>query len=196
MNQQKWLLLGGVCALSLTFTGYAAAQDITYNVDDIIGTGSVMGTITTNGTLGELLSSTDIVSYSLTLNDGTSSALLSSASGGGVFGSFSSGALTATSTALEFDTTNGAAPTITFAPLPTGTTAPCWVLRTDGGTGCTGVAGTTMSVLAAAGNTPMSKPISGDLVFATTPAAVPEPGSLSLLLAGAAGLIARRRRRS
>jgi hypothetical protein len=52
----------------LTICGAASATDITYNVDLTIGSGTVMGAIITNGTLGELTRS-DFASWSLTLTD-------------------------------------------------------------------------------------------------------------------------------
>jgi hypothetical protein len=52
----------------LTIGGGASATDLTYNVDLTIGSGTVIGAITTNGTLGEL-SRADFASWSLTLTD-------------------------------------------------------------------------------------------------------------------------------
>src|ERR1700688_4092868 len=45
------------------------ADDITYTVNQAVGSGSVTGFITTDGTIGTL-SIGDIVSWNLTLNDG------------------------------------------------------------------------------------------------------------------------------
>ena len=44
----------------------AVAGDITYDVEQAVGTGSVVGTITTDGTIG-VLSSADVVAWDLTL---------------------------------------------------------------------------------------------------------------------------------
>ncbi len=52
----------------LVIGGGASAKDLTYNVDLTIGSGTVVGAITTNGTLGEL-SRADFASWSLTLTD-------------------------------------------------------------------------------------------------------------------------------
>jgi hypothetical protein len=52
----------------LTIGGGASATDLTYNVDLTIGSGTVIGAITTNGTLGEL-SRADFAYWSLTLTD-------------------------------------------------------------------------------------------------------------------------------
>ncbi|MGA2957164.1 MAG: hypothetical protein ABSF48_15750 [Thermodesulfobacteriota bacterium] len=55
------------------------ADDITYAVNESIGaTGSVNGTITTDGTVG-FLSASNIVGWDLTLNDGTDTATINSA---------------------------------------------------------------------------------------------------------------------
>jgi len=64
-------------ALAIAGVNGAYASPITYAFDQIIGPGSVTGTLTTDGTIGTL-SAADIVSFDLTLNDGTSTANLSS----------------------------------------------------------------------------------------------------------------------
>jgi hypothetical protein len=52
------------------FTYPAMASDITYNVDQTIGAGSVTGSIETDGTIGTL-GVADILNWNLLLNDGT-----------------------------------------------------------------------------------------------------------------------------
>ena len=64
-------------ALATLSVNSAYASDIVYSVDQIIGPGSVTGTITTDGTIG-ILSASDIVGFNLTLNDGSNTANLSS----------------------------------------------------------------------------------------------------------------------
>ena len=61
----------------------AQAMSIVYDVNRTIGGGSVLGTITTDGTLGTL-STGNIIGYSLLLNDGTDSFTISTTTGGGV----------------------------------------------------------------------------------------------------------------
>ena len=52
---KKLVLLGGCFAAWLVGCGSAAiASPITYEVDVVVGGGSVMGTVTTNGDLGFL----------------------------------------------------------------------------------------------------------------------------------------------
>lgn len=67
--------------LFLAGTGVAHANDITYNVDLIFPTSSVAGTITTNGTIGTVTSS-DILSWSLTITDPYGSNLLTNTASG------------------------------------------------------------------------------------------------------------------
>ncbi len=85
------------------------ADDITYNVNQTVGAGSVTGTITTDGTIGTLNtggaindasvgSAGNIVAVNLVLNDGTNTAPLS----GGIFSSGGSD-LTASATDLTFN---------------------------------------------------------------------------------------------
>jgi hypothetical protein len=61
----------GVLAAILSIASLASATPITYNVDRIIGAGSVTGFIETDGTIG-VLSAANIVDWNLLLNDGTS----------------------------------------------------------------------------------------------------------------------------
>lgn len=73
------LLLAAVTASPFMPAARAQAQvgDITYNVDETVGSGSVVGQIVTNGATG-VLSQADIVSWNLTLNGvGASTALTS-----------------------------------------------------------------------------------------------------------------------
>jgi hypothetical protein len=54
----------------LGVSGAYAASNITYSINQIIGPGSEIGTITTDGTIGTL-SALNIVGFNLTLNDGS-----------------------------------------------------------------------------------------------------------------------------
>lgn len=89
-------LAGSLAAVLLA--GAASAANITYAVNRTVGAGSVVGTITTDGTLG-VLSASDIVSFNLELNGvGASYNLVSPAN------VYVSGVdLTATSHDLYFD---------------------------------------------------------------------------------------------
>jgi len=79
----------------------ASAADITYNVDEIIGAGTVVGTITTDGTIGTLKNK-DVVAFDLTvtapnLEDGPS-VVISNLNGG--LAQYNSGGLSATATTI------------------------------------------------------------------------------------------------
>jgi hypothetical protein len=77
---------------------------VIFNVNQTIGAGGVTGTITTDGTLGALASA-NLVDWALTLNDGATTFLLTSANSevGFILGS----ALSETASQLLFDTANG-----------------------------------------------------------------------------------------
>jgi hypothetical protein len=102
-----------VLAASL-FSSTANATNITYNINQRVGLGSVTGTITTNGHIGTLGSS-DIQFWNLLINDGTQSFDIQgnfSSGGCSVLGCtnltssslfFSTGDLSATSTQLLFN---------------------------------------------------------------------------------------------
>jgi hypothetical protein len=106
MTRKKLVSLAVICALGLVFTGLAQAQDPdhTYNVDLTVGTtGSVTGTITTNGAIGPL-NLANILSFNLEMNDG--SGLVDCASFPGncrVFGQNVPLALSATPTELTWN---------------------------------------------------------------------------------------------
>ncbi|MGA2909822.1 MAG: PEP-CTERM sorting domain-containing protein [Terracidiphilus sp.] len=80
------------------------ADDITYAVNESIGaTGSVNGTITTDGTVG-FLSASNIVGWDLTLNDGTDTATINSADS--AVATFGGPGLEGSSTNLSFNYTH------------------------------------------------------------------------------------------
>ena len=213
VKRQKAFLLGGVAALCIAFTGFAAAADITYSVDDTVGTGTVMGTITTNGMLGTIANfglppNQFFVSYDLTFAaGGQSTTIMGGPAVGantGPFG-FLGGNLTATATDLIWGF-NGTNTSLIFQnSLPSASV--CWIL--SGGSagnnsaaasncGITGAGGAQASgmTLALSSSNINRMPLSGSVVFATVAkAAVPEPGSLGLLVAGLAGMIGLRKRR-
>jgi len=217
MERQKTLLLGGVSALCIAFTGFAAAADITYTVDDTVGTGTVMGTITTNGTLGTIANfglppNQFFVSYNLTLAAGGESTTIT---GGpavgpntGPFGFLGSN-LMATATDLIWGF-NGTNTSLVFQDHLLPQAPPCWILSGGGAgnnssaatnCGISGVGGAQASgmTLALSTSNINRMPLSGSVVFAKVgppppPPSVPEPGSLGLLAAGLVGLLGLRKR--
>src|SRR5262245_25691325 len=99
------ILLASALSLLLTLGApVVGAAGVIFNVDQSIGAGGVTGTITTNGALGALAPG-DLVDWKLTLNDGVTTFLLTSANSqvGFALGT----ALSETPTQLLFDTANG-----------------------------------------------------------------------------------------
>jgi hypothetical protein len=187
---RKLPLLAVICALSLMLTGSAAAN-ITYTANDHVGVGTVTGTIVTDGLIGTL-SSADILSFNLSLFDGTGTANLTS----GVHGivAITSNNVTATATQLLFNFNGNGGLMNIFDPSTC--SPPEWSFETTGsGTACNGTTGNEEGVSAVL---PFGSGVysaeSGNTVFAST-SSVPEPGSLGLMVAGLASLVGIARRR-
>ena len=89
----KTNLLKLVALLSLIAPLAGNAMSITYDVNRMVGTGTVTGSITTNGTIG-MLTSTSITSFALAISDGTTTRQINSASGATVSGGGPSFAVT------------------------------------------------------------------------------------------------------
>jgi hypothetical protein len=71
MSRQLARISGLFFAVVLTAAA-AEAGPITYGVSRLIGTGSVIGTVTTDGTIG-VLTSANVIGWTLELNDGSTS---------------------------------------------------------------------------------------------------------------------------
>jgi hypothetical protein len=171
------------CAAFLLCTP-AFAASITYTVNENFPSLSAQGTITTDGALGTLTSA-DILDYDLTISNSLFSASFTQ---GGSFlpGQVSGTNLTATSTALLFNFSDGAGSFGLGAPNDT-------FLCFDDSAGCEGAAAITGIQIAISGvlsNTTQS----GTQQIATV-SAVPETSSLILLgsgLVGVAGILRKR----
>ena len=99
------ILLASALAMALAAGAPAiSSASVIFNVNQTIGAGGVTGTITTDGTLGALASA-NLVDWALTLNDGATMFLLTSANSevGFILGK----ALSETASQLLFDTANG-----------------------------------------------------------------------------------------
>lgn len=182
----------------LIVNGAYAASTITYSINQIIGPGSAVGTITTDGTIGTL-SAANIVDFYLTLNDGSNAVNLIWPNASVVVnknaccngGTPSAVDLTASASSLMFDysgsdsgyfSISGSVGSICYTA-----TSNCWGPT---GVGLYNVNGDGRSVyIAQSGNQ-----IIGNVV----PAAVPEPATWALMLVGFGGIGAalRSRRRA
>jgi len=98
----KTNLLKLLASLSLIAPLAANAAPIVYDVNRIIGTGTVMGTITTDGTIGALDTS-NIMDWSLTLATGGTTDTISQALGDNVAASPGQLAMVASATSLSYD---------------------------------------------------------------------------------------------
>ena len=99
------ILLASALAMALAAGAPAiGSASVIFNVNQTIGAGGVTGTITTDGTLGALATA-NLVDWALTLNDGTTTFLLTSANSevGFILGK----ALGEKASQLLFDTANG-----------------------------------------------------------------------------------------
>jgi len=99
------VLLASALAMALAAGAPAiGSASVLFNVNQTIGAGGVTGTITTDGTLGALATA-NLVDWALTLNDGATTFLLTSANSevGFILGK----ALSETASQLLFDTANG-----------------------------------------------------------------------------------------
>ncbi|MFI4936080.1 MAG: hypothetical protein ACHP7N_15815 [Caulobacterales bacterium] len=102
--RQAIRLLSSAAIAALLGAGPCLAGDISYSVDETIGGGSVVGTITTDGNTGAL-SKADVVSWNLNLNGAGASTTLTSAGGQSVI-VLEGNDLTATPTQLLFNFSN------------------------------------------------------------------------------------------
>ena len=182
----KAKVLGLIISLVAAFTWAGSANAITYTFDRTIGAGSVMGSFTTDGTLGAIADPSHFTSISITItapniNGGVAT------SGTGSFPFYSGSGITATSTDLIFDFSQDA-----YFGFFTATSD--WWCFDSSGSGCfvTGeILGTSSFTVA------QSVSRTGQFVFASVPSATPLPAALPLFATGlgALGLLGWRRKR-
>ena len=155
------------------------AMSITYDINRTVGSGSVVGTITTDGTLGTI-GEASIVGFSLLLNDGIDSATISSATGA-IVNTTGTSELSASSTELIYDFSAPTKGLWGFASILGPNEQMAWTFLHEGGLGglekvehvaipIVHTASTTLSVASTIGTAQV--------------AALPEPGSALMLLIG------------
>ena len=180
MSSVRFAFLKIVAAASV---GIAAsvlpARALVYNVNETIGAGSVIGTVTTNGTFGTNLGPDIFTAWDLHLNgDGVSFEIKNTDTGAVVWGG---GDITATPNYLMFNYSAGDGGFLLFQDgLHSGTFY--WCLNTSNAA-CVN----NESVVPQAYTDPSAQfaSRSGDLVFAT---AVPEPSTWAMMILGCCGV--------
>jgi hypothetical protein len=190
MRKTMWVV---ALAIAATFApAVLRAGTITYTVNETVGGGSVIGTITTDGNTGTLLTA-DIIDWNLTVNDGVSSFnLLGPLSGSNSTEEIVNSALTASATQLSYNFSAGTLDWLLIENPSVGGDGPavCW---TNDLPDCYG-AGTGGGVLVTAefpATTFATTTLTGTQVIAST-ATTPEPGSLTLLAVGLLVLMRKR----
>jgi hypothetical protein len=172
-------LAGATLAAVFCLATPSGAAPITYNVDLIVGPGTITGFIETNGDIG-VLSTGDITDWSLTLFDGAASVTIQPGAVG-----VSGSSLTATSTGLFFDFSGLSGAFFGFPTDP--------YLCFEDATGACSFHPSTISMNIPGGIGPFWVSYSGNVEIAS---AVPIPAALPLFVTGLAGmgLLGRRRK--
>jgi hypothetical protein len=197
--------------LAIGFVADAHAGPITYDIQSYLSQQngfSLSGTITTDGTLGSLTAA-DITDWTYTITMGNIT-VTNSLAAAGPGGTGSTGILTATPTSLTLPIPTTATAAMFQNLLSLGldndpnasslqwrVAIPVPALSLAGGDTYFGVLGGPAAQIAWNENTPdntLPLPTAGDpFIIATVPAAaVPEPGSITLMLAGIGGLVGAR----
>ena len=176
-------------AVVAAMLGSVAAQAVTYTVDLTVGPGSVTGTIDTDGTFG-VLSTGNITDWSLLLDDGSTTFLLDGATNSEVI--VIGTGFTATAIGLYFDFSNSTGfNAVDFQNPFIGSSINYFCLN-DAGGGCSG---NPSAIGLRLEGIEIGDPRTGVTLIGSA-AAVPEPASWALMIAGfgLTGAAMRRRR--
>jgi hypothetical protein len=177
------LLAAAIAVASASLVAHAS--DITYNINETVGSASAVGTIETDGTTGTL-SQSDILDFTMTVSDGTTSDSFDYAGGNLLFVGDD---VTATSSGLFFDFGDTTAGGLLLADAGYDNYL-CIVTQ---GITCTGNPG---SVEISVDDTTYTSASFGDVEqIGTAVGATPEPSSLALLGTGILGFAGMLRRR-
>lgn len=127
---RRFLARLSMCLVAIGLTSTAAfATPITYNVARTIGAGSVVGTIVTDGTFG-VLGDANILTWDLTLDDGTGPvSLLGPTSGATSQVRISGSSFTASASGLFFDYSNAFGHWVLFQNPTIGSGINFWCLE-------------------------------------------------------------------
>ena len=174
MMTRRPLLLLALAAAALVPT--ATKAQTTYVVDQTLGTGTVVGTIITNGTLG-VLSQSDIIGGSVTITATGPSESYTASLPASIY-QFSGGDLTATAASLLFNFSGSDAGGIAIGSIPLDF---FWNIGTAGFSYGTGPY-PGENIYPQGNSTPV---LSGDVVIAS---ATPEPGGMVLFATGLLGI--------
>jgi hypothetical protein len=179
-----------ILRLSVFLAGVAwlATAGTIYTVNDTIGSGSVTGTIETDGAIGTLATA-DILDWNLVANYGSGSFDLEGPLSGANSGVLIYGAgVSGSATQLIFDW-NGAASAMLFQAPSIGSGSDFWCLDASSNGGCVGNPASDTVGLDSGSEQVAER--SGTEVIGTSSASttVPEPSSLGLVLFGAAAVL-------
>jgi hypothetical protein len=186
IRKSLWIILPALFA-AIGAPTVVRANSITYNINQTVGIGSIAGTITTDGTIGTLATA-NIVGWSLTLNDGTTTiGLIPSDSITAIIGSD----LTASVTDLTFNFSGGDYGQLVFADTSVGSGYGV-VCFEDPNQNCGGVYNRVVLYNLGLDGLAPNIGLFGNQVIATV--ATPEPGTVGLVLIGIGLMLVMRKR--